>query len=161
MHFLEEPTVNLVHNDVLYPNGSTYIAKKEEGREETEFFEGSDLWFRPIHSRVGPDGALYVVDWYNQAVIHNDTRGPAHGAHNAATRPDRDHHFARIWRVQHKQAAKLPLVGTPAPLLLRDSAAWLQALNSPNGWLRMTAHRLLTERGGESEGKALAELLRN
>ena len=66
-----------------------------------------DLWFRPIETRVGPDGALYVVDFYNQAVIHNDTRGPLHGPANAAVRPDRDHYFGRIWRVQHKQAQKL------------------------------------------------------
>ncbi len=62
------------------------------------------MWFRPIETRVGPDGALYVVDFYNQAVIHNDTRGPQHGPANAAVRPDRDHYFGRIWRVQHKQA---------------------------------------------------------
>ena len=67
----------------------------------------SDLWFRPIETRVGPDGALYVVDFYNQAVIHNDTRGPQHEPANAAVRPDRDHYFGRIWRVQHKQATKL------------------------------------------------------
>ena len=65
------------------------------------------MWFRPIETRVGPDGALYVVDFYNQAVIHNDTRGPQHGPANAAIRPDRDHYFGRIWRVQHKQATKL------------------------------------------------------
>ena len=89
-HFLSEPTVSLVHNDWLKPNGVTYLAGKQPGREETEFIAGSDLWFRPIHTRVGPDGALYVVDFYNQAAIHNDTRGPAHGAHNAASRPDRE-----------------------------------------------------------------------
>ena len=41
-----------------------------------EFIGGRDLWFRPIETRVGPDGALYILDFYNQAVIHNDTRGP-------------------------------------------------------------------------------------
>ncbi len=155
--FIHEPTVCLVHNDVLTPNGSTYLAKKEAGREDAEFLAGSDIWFRPIHSRVGPDGALYVVDWYNQAAVHNDTRGPAHGAHNAATRPDRDHHFARIWRVQHKQAKKL----TALSIDTHNSAAWLNALSSENGWLRMTAHRLISERGGDAEASALAELLQN
>ncbi len=152
--FLHEPTVCLVHGDVLSPKGATYLAQKETGREDTEFLAGSDLWFRPIHSRVGPDGALYVVDWYNQAAVHNDTRGPPHGAHNAATRPDRDHHFARIWRVQHKQAKKLPTLA-----LENKPDAWIKALSSENGWLRMTAHRLLSERGGAAEAKSLAELL--
>jgi len=79
---------------------------RKAGREETEFIRSKDLWFRPIETRVGPDGALYVVDFYNQAVIHNDTRGPIHGPANAAVRPDRDHYFGRIWKVQHKKAKK-------------------------------------------------------
>ena len=83
--------------------------RRKPGREQTEFMRSKDLWFRPIETRVGPDGALYVVDFYNQAVIHNDTRGPLHGPANAAVRPDRDHYFGRIWRVQHKQAKKLEM----------------------------------------------------
>ena len=157
MVFSQEPTVSLVHNDRVSPTGATFLAQKETGREDTEFLAGSDLWFRPIHSRVGPDGALYVVDWYNQAVIHNDTRGPAHGAHNAATRPDRDHHFARIWRVQHKQANKLAALSLDP----KTPASWINALSSPNAWLRMSAHRLLSERGGEAEATALVDLLQN
>src|SRR6267142_2668481 len=146
-----------MNNDVLYQNESNFTAKKEESHEETEFFEGSDLWFRPIHSRVGPDGALYVVDWYNQAAIHNDTRGPAHGAHNAATRPDRDHHFARIWRVQHKEAKKLP----PAKLDPKKPADLVKALESPNGWARGTAQRLLSEGAGSKVVPALAKLAKS
>src|SRR6266480_3689658 len=141
-HFLSEPTVHIVHNDWLKPNGMTYLAGKEPGREDEEFIAGSDLWFRPIHTRVGPDGALYLVDFYNQAAIHNDTRGPAHGAHNAATRPDRDHHFGRIWRVQHKEAKKLP----PYRLDPKKPADLVKALEHPNGWVRWTAHRLLFEK---------------
>ncbi|HYT60725.1 MAG TPA: PVC-type heme-binding CxxCH protein, partial [Haliangiales bacterium] len=143
-HFLSEPTVNLVHNDWLKPNGVTYAAGKEPGREEAEFIAGADLWFRPIHARVGPDGALYVVDFYNQAAIHNDTRGPAHGAHNAATRPDRNHHFGRIWRVQHKEAKKLP----PYDLNPKKPKELVKDLEHPNGWVRGTAQRLLSEGAG-------------
>ena len=101
------------------------------------------MWFRPIHQRVGPDGALYILDFYNQAVVHNDTRGPKHDPQgNAAIRPDRDHHFGRIWRVQHKEAKKLDLPkldpGKPAVLV--------KVLEHPNEWVRMTALRLLLER---------------
>src|SRR5439155_14094706 len=56
-HFISEPTVNIVHNDFLQPRGATYIATKEPGRESTEFITSTDLWFRPIHARIGPDGA--------------------------------------------------------------------------------------------------------
>jgi uncharacterized protein len=157
MHFQHEPTVSLVHNDLLIPRGPTYVATKEAGREDTEFMASNDLWFRPIHARVGPDGALYVVDWYNQAAIHNDTRGPAHGARNAATRPDRDHHFARIYRVQHRDAQPDPRTSLPT----NDSSAWLDALHSRSGWLRMTAHRFLSEQGGAREAGVLQAMLEN
>src|SRR6185503_3872521 len=148
--FIQEPTVCLVHNDMLVPNGTTYVAKKEAGREDAEFLASPDLWFRPIHSRVGPDGALYVVDFYNQAAVHNDTRGPAHGANNAATRPDRDHHFTRIWRVQHKQARQIER----PPFDARRPELLVAALKNDNGWTRDTAARLLRELGAAAPGDA-------
>ncbi|MBI2948054.1 MAG: ThuA domain-containing protein, partial [Verrucomicrobia bacterium] len=138
-HFLSEPTINIVHLDLIKPAGATYLAAKD--RAEEEFIAGTDLWFRPIHTRVGPDGALYIVDFYNQAVIHNDTRGPKHGAGNAAVRPDRDHHFGRIWRLQHKEAKKLG----PPKLTRHSLAGLLKALEHANGFVRTTAHRLLAE----------------
>jgi putative membrane-bound dehydrogenase-like protein len=106
-YFTTEPTLNIVSHFMVEPDGVTYKAKREPGREQTEFIRSKNLWFRPIENRVGPDGALYVVDFCNQAVIHNDTRGPTHGPANAAVRPDRDHYYGRIWKVQHKQAKKV------------------------------------------------------
>ncbi|MBI4657606.1 MAG: ThuA domain-containing protein [Verrucomicrobia bacterium] len=137
-HFLSEPTINIVHLDLVKTAAATYIASKDQ--PEGEFIAGTDPWFRPIHSRVGPDGALYIVDFYNQAVIHNDTRGPKHGAGNAAVRPDRDHHFGRIWRVQHNEAKKVE----PPKLTRHNLAGLVKALEHPNGFHRMTAHRLLS-----------------
>ncbi len=103
-YFTTEPTLNIVSHFMVVPDGVTYKAKREPGREQTEFIRSQNLWFRPIENRVGPDGALYIVDFCNQAVIHNDTRGPTHGPANAAVRPDRDHYYGRIWKVQHKEA---------------------------------------------------------
>lgn len=139
--FMGEATRQLFHHEFLESKGATYQGRKEDGRRQTEFLASTDYWFRPIHSRVGPDGAIYMVDFYNQIATHNDTRGPAHGARNAATRPDRDHHFTRLWRIQHKEAKALPASG-----INRDDAATLiNALNHPNGWVRNTANRLLIE----------------
>jgi len=103
-YFTTEPTLNIVSHFMVEPDGVTYKAKREPGREQTEFIRSKNLWFRPVENRVGPDGALYIVDFCNQAVIHNDTRGPTHGPANAAVRPDRDHYYGRIWKVQHKEA---------------------------------------------------------
>jgi uncharacterized protein len=144
-YFTTEPTINLVHHEVVTPDGVTFTAKKT--REE-EFIGGRDLWYRPIETRIGPDGALYILDFYNQAVIHNDTRGPRHNAVNAAVRPDRDHYFGRIFRVQHKQAKKLEI-----PDLAKASPEQLlKALEHPNQHVRMNAHRLLVEKSADVEG---------
>ena len=139
---MSEATMHLFHHEFLDRRGATFKGHKEDGRKETEFFTGgNDYWFRPIHSRVGPDGAIYVVDFYNQIATHNDTRGPVHGARNAATRPDRDHHFTRLWRLQHREAKTLP----PFHLDAKDPAGLLKMLEHPNGWVRLSAHRLLME----------------
>jgi uncharacterized protein len=141
-YFTTEPTLNIVHQQFVKPDGISYTTQKEPGREQTEFIRSKDLWFRPIENRVGPDGALYIVDFYNQAVIHNDTRGPLHGPANAAVRPDRDHYFGRIWRVQHKQAAKL----TVPVLNPRNLAQLIQVMQTnPNAHVKKTAWRLAQE----------------
>lgn len=150
-HVVCEPTVNLVHLDLLRHDGATFRASKESGKEAKELLAGTDLWFRPIHARVGPDGALYVLDFYNQACVHNDTRGPKHGPTNAALRADRDHTHGRIWRVQHAQARKVrppELVG----MLPEDLVASLQ---NNNRWVRMAAHRAIVE---DEAFRAQAEL---
>ncbi len=135
-YFVGEPTLNIVGHFFVEPDGVTYKAKKEAGREQTEFIRSRNLWFRPIETRVGPDGALYIVDFCNQAVIHNDTRGPTHGPANAAVRPDRDHYYGRIWKVQHKEAKKVEV----AKMDKQDLPALIQeTLNHPNAKVRLKA----------------------
>jgi len=155
--FLEEPTVWLMHHEFLDEAGVTYQGRREEGRKTSSFLASTDYWFKPIHSRVGPDGALYLVDFYNQIAVHNDTRGPSHGAHNAATRPDRDHHFTRIWRMQHKEAKALP----PFQLDAKNPASLVAMLDHPNGWVRTTANRLLSEGSGRQAVEALENMVAN
>jgi putative membrane-bound dehydrogenase-like protein len=151
--FLHEPTVWLMHHEFLDPAGVSYQGRREEGRKDTHFLTSTDYWFKPIHSRVGPDGALYVVDFYNQIAAHNDTRGTPHGARNAATRPDRDHHFTRLYRVQHKEARALPSF----ELNPKNPAKLVAMLDHPNGWVRTTANRLLSE----GEGRKVIPALEN
>lgn len=149
--FMHEPTVWLSHHEFLDPAGVTYQGRREEGRKHTHFLTSTDYWFKPIHSRVGPDGALYVVDFYNQIAAHNDTRGTPHGARNASTRPDRNHQFTRLYRIQHKEARTLP----PFALASNDPAKLVAMLDHPNGWVRATANRLLSEGAGNSVVDAL------
>ena len=68
--FVHEPTVWLTHQEFVGQQGVSYQGKKEPGREQAHFITSTDYWFKPIHSRVGPDGALYgttvrggALDW--------------------------------------------------------------------------------------------------
>ena len=147
-YFTAEPTVHIVHEDILIRAESvSYEATK---REEAEFIAATDLWFRPVHMRFGPDGAMYILDFYNQAISHNDIRGIEHGPGNAAVRPDRDHKHGRIWRVQHKEARSFA-----AP----NFENLVAVLEHPNGWARNTAQRLLIEKGGTNAVSELGTLL--
>jgi putative membrane-bound dehydrogenase-like protein len=151
-YFTTEPTINIVHHEVMEAAGVSFEPHKT--RQE-EFVGGRDQWFRPIETRIGPDGALYVIDFYNQAVVHNDTRGTMHGPANAAVRPDRDHYFGRVWRIDHRQAKKIQV-----PNLARAGTTDLvKALLHVNRDVRMTAQRLLVEKAAPDTVKALQSTL--
>ena len=86
---------------------------------------------------------MYLLDFYNQAAVHNDTRGPKHGPTNAAVRPDRDRLHGRIWRINHQGE------GSWFPDLTRttDPRVLLDAIGLGNSWMRTTAQRMLREWG--------------
>src|ERR1043166_9433811 len=88
--------------------------------------------FRPVDIKFGPDGALYICDWYNPIIGH----------YQASFRhPDRDKTHGRIWRVTAKGR---PL--TPIPNLTAKSANELvEILNSPDRWTRRFAKRALAD----------------
>src|SRR5690606_19294564 len=88
---------------------------------------------RPIEVRMGPDGALYVADWYNPIIGH----------YQASYRhPDRDKEHGRIWRVTVKDR---PLV-KPSSLADATVSGLLDQLDSPERWVKYQAKRLLFER---------------
>lgn len=89
--------------------------------------------FRPIDLKVGPDGALYVLDWYNPIIGH----------YQASMRhPDRDKTHGRIWRIT---AINRPLVQAPK-LAGQPAAALLDYLKSDEHWVRYQVKRLLAEK---------------
>ncbi len=66
--FVNEPVHNLVHRDVLRDSGSTFVASR--ARDGVEFLASTDPWFRPVNLTVGPDGALYLLDYYREVIEH-------------------------------------------------------------------------------------------
>jgi putative membrane-bound dehydrogenase-like protein len=148
--FVSEPVHNLVHQIVLEPVGATYRGRRGGDEARREFLASSDNWFRPTMLKTGPDGALYVADMY-RAVIEHPEWIPDDWEAKLDLRAGSEQ--GRIYRVY-------PAVKTPRPIprLDRlDTAGLVGALESPSGWQRDTAQRLLLHKGD----KGAAEPLRN
>ncbi|MFM9955448.1 MAG: PVC-type heme-binding CxxCH protein [Opitutaceae bacterium] len=102
--------------------------------------------FRPIEVRMGPDGAIYVTDWYNPIIGH----------YQASYRhPDRDKEHGRIWRVTWKGGKKV----TPAKLAGTSVPELLEQLDSKERWAWYQSKRLLIERDTKEVIAALDEWL--
>lgn len=135
--FVGESLTSLVHRRVLEPAGVTFVSRRgESGRE---FLASRDNWFHPVYMTTGPDGALYVVDFYRRWVEH-----PAFVAESLRKGVEWQHGtgHGRIWRIRRRDAQRKhsPLPGK------MSSAELVEQLRSPNGWRRDTAQRLLIER---------------
>jgi putative heme-binding domain-containing protein len=103
--------------------------------------------FRPIDIKMGPDGAIYIADLYQQIIQHNqvDFRDPR-----------RDHTRGRIWRVVRKDR---PLVAVPK-LTGVPIDALLDRLKDPEQWTRLYAKRALAERDRKEAAAGLTALVR-
>ncbi|MCX7408082.1 MAG: HEAT repeat domain-containing protein [Planctomycetales bacterium] len=116
---------------VLSEDGSGFAA-----RQQQDLISSNHVAFRPIDVKQGPDGAIYIADWYNPIIQHGevDFRDPR-----------RDHTHGRIWRVTakgRKPLAKPKLVGA-------DVASLLSSLKSPETFERQHAKRVLKELGAD------------
>ena len=66
--FYCEPSLNIVHRCVVSRDGAGYIGVRAQGEQQSEFLASTDQWFRPMNLRVGPEGALYIVDMYRESL---------------------------------------------------------------------------------------------
>ena len=148
--FVAEPVHNLIHVDRVVPDGVTFAAQRmHEGRE---FLASTDSWFRPVNFSLGPDGALYVVDYYRQIVEHPEWMDDSLATHADLTRGTR---MGRLYRVVPE--------GTPAmdwhgAVDLGDTRSLVNHLTSANAWQRMTAQRLLVGQKDPDAAPLLAAL---
>ncbi|GIW86912.1 MAG: hypothetical protein KatS3mg108_1236 [Isosphaeraceae bacterium] len=138
--FISEPVHNLVHRMRLVADGVTYRGVRAADETHREFLASADTWFRPTMIKTGPDGGLWIADMY-RAVIEHPEWIPDDWEAQLDLRAGHDR--GRIYRVLpvHREAR-------PIPRLDRlDSIGLVAALDSPNGWQRDTAMRLLLHAG--------------
>jgi putative membrane-bound dehydrogenase-like protein len=151
--FVCDPANNLIHRDVLVPNGATFTARR--GDEGCEFLASTDNWFRPVALTLGPDGAIYVLDFYREVIetplsLPDDIKKRLFLESSGR---------GRIWRIASD---------TPRPEKAKKSLRLSKAttnelvarLADPNSWWRLTAQRLLVERQDRAAIASLKELAR-
>ncbi|NLT72511.1 MAG: dehydrogenase, partial [Verrucomicrobiaceae bacterium] len=146
--WISEPVHNLIHREVLIPEGVSFRSERAKGEERSEFLSSSDHWFRPTGLSIGPDGCLYIADMYRFVIEHPEWISPEMQS-RIDLRAGEDK--GRIYRVKPAGKARRPI-----PHLADLSPVELvRAMNSASGWQRDTAMRLLKDRNS-SEG--IAEL---
>ncbi len=118
---------------------------------EQEFIASTDERFRPVNARVGPDGALYVADMYHGIIEHVIFMVPWLTEQIKARSLDQGQDMGRIWRIV---STEKPLSREPVNLDAMKSDELVKLLDHPNGWHRITAQRLLIERGDAAVVKA-------
>jgi putative heme-binding domain-containing protein len=134
----------------------TFHGSSPWANEEPDFLSTDDPWFRPVDLQLGPDGALYVADFYNRIIGHYEV---------PLDNPGRDRERGRIWRIVYRGTNANSGVKIPEPQdinLARDSAAKLiKQLGNSNLTIRMLAMSELTDRIGPSATKPLIKMVKN
>jgi putative membrane-bound dehydrogenase-like protein len=140
-----------VHMDELKPNGSSFTAS-----DRPDFVRANDGWFRPISIQVGPDGNIWLGDWYDKYPCYQNARADPEGV---------DRTYGRIWRVVYtgKEKGK-PVMSRPSKdmnLAKLPSNELVKLLAHDNVWQRRTAQHVLTERRDNTVMGHLQQLFKN
>lgn len=120
---------NRVNRFVLEDQGSGFVSK-----QAADILWTDHIAFRPVDITLGPDGAIYVADWYNPIIQHGEV-----DFHD----PRRDQQHGRIWRIAAKDSPKVSI-----PNLSKLSVnELLDALKLPEDWTRIQAKQILKNKG--------------
>ncbi len=143
--FTGDVSANLVHRDILTPEGVTFVASRPEEEKNREFLVSTDPWFRPCNFANAPDGNLYIVDMYREFIETPES---------IPEELKKDMNFysgdtmGRIYRIVPKNAPPSKLA--KPNLTKADSAELVRLLSHRNAWWRLTAQRMLLERQDRS-----------
>lgn len=139
--FTCEPFNNLVQHHRLEKKGVSFEGSRADSTSKTDFLASSDRWCRPVMTRTGPDGALWVVDMYRYMIEHPDWL-PEAGREELKPYYRHGEDRGRIYRVVVENQAAKPIPGMAG----RDLKGLASFLEDSNGLVRDAAQRLLFER---------------
>ncbi|MEO6150664.1 MAG: PVC-type heme-binding CxxCH protein [Mucilaginibacter sp.] len=141
---------NLYIGDVvasrIYRNSYINKGSTPVGKREPDFVKSKDPWFRPVDVKMGPDGAIYVADFYNSIIGHYEV---------PLDDPRRDKVRGRIWRITYKGMSN-----KNADLSTAKIAELLTALDAQNMQVRMLAADQLADRIGQPAVAGLKAILK-
>ncbi|MDQ8184204.1 ThuA domain-containing protein [Pelagicoccus sp. SDUM812002] len=151
------PTGHVLGQFLLEEKGSSYVAHNSGA-----ILASVDEWLSPVFTDVGPDGQLWVADWYNFIIQHNPrpTKGRAGfegeiGLGNAHENPLRDRHHGRIYRI----VAKDSIPSRKLDLADATTEELVEALWNDNMFWRTTAQRILVREKRREAVPALRKIL--
>ncbi len=134
-----------INRDSYPEHGSTRNAK-----QEPDFLRSDDPWFRPVDLTLGPDGAIYVADFYNRIIGHYEV---------PLDHPGRDRERGRIWRIIYRGDGRKHPVPQDFDLSQSTAAELAKQLAHPNLTVRMLATEQLTDRVGSTAARPVEKLL--
>ncbi|MEJ7593456.1 MAG: PVC-type heme-binding CxxCH protein [Planctomycetaceae bacterium] len=117
-----------INADRIERRESTYQASPEE-----DLLSANDAWFMPVVQKTGPDGCLYVLDWYDRYHCYQDANRDPAGI---------DRLKGRLYRLRYKDTPH----AKPFNLASDNTTQLIEMLASRNGYQRDMAQRLLSER---------------
>ena len=126
-----------INRDRLEPRGSGYVA-----RHEPDFLMANDSWFRGLELKYGPDGAVYMTDWYDTGECHENDADNAHRENG------------RIYKISHGKAKTVTV-----DLAGLDDEALARLQLHHNDWYVRTARRLLQEHAADGRNLSKAHHL--
>lgn len=156
-----EPTAKLIGIVDLQPDGGGYKAS-----DGGNLLASTDEWMSPIFAEVGPDGAVWVIDFYSFIIQHNPTPSLQSAGVQATTGPGgayktdhdlRDQSHGRIYRVVWKDGPRSPIQS----LSPKKSSELVAALNSGNQFWALTAQRLIVDNALTNLAPALRKRVRS
>ena len=129
-----------INQDVLTRNGATYVQKNAP-----DFLSANDAWFMPVAQKIGPDGCIYVMDWYDRYHCYQDANRDSPGLDRAK---------GRIYRISHNNTPR----AKPFDLAKAPRDELVKLLSHPNVWWRRMAQRNLNEKFEPSMVPALQKM---